>query len=162
MVEPVYVVEAPLYLQITRELQLKGLLDPSSGGQDGVADSRGVDRSKLRLALLETWQRALISGYLREDVPLNKAERVAAIEHLSALACVGLRHDRLEVEFDDLKPATRISAEVQARLARFDQDTRPTAGVSNIDVRLAAPWATHPHLPARPANTLRFPPPPTP
>ncbi len=157
IVETADVVEAPLYLQITRELQLKGLLDPSSGGQDGVADTRGVDRSKLRLALLETWQRALISGYLREDVPLNKAERVAAIEHLSALACVGLRHDRLEVEFDDLKPATRISAEVQARLARFDQDTRHTAGVSNIDVRLAAAWASQLDLVEVRGNSVRFP-----
>src|SRR5258708_5031080 len=33
IVETAEVVEAPLYLQITRELQLKGLLDPSSGGQ---------------------------------------------------------------------------------------------------------------------------------
>jgi hypothetical protein len=157
IVETADVVEAPLYLQITRELQLKGLLDPSSGGQDGVADTRGVDRSKLRLALLETWQRALICGYLREDVPLNKAERVAAIEYLSALACMGLKRDRLEVEFDDLKPTTRISAEVQARLAQIDQDTRHTAGVWNIDVRLAAAWASQLDLVEVRGNSVRFP-----
>ncbi|HEY6275145.1 MAG TPA: NACHT domain-containing protein [Streptosporangiaceae bacterium] len=157
IVETADVVEAPLYLQITRELQVKGLLDPSSGGQDGVADTRGVDRSKLRLALLETWQRALISGYLREDVPLNKAERVAAIEYLSALACMGLKRDRLEVEFDDLKPATRISAEVRARLAKINQDTRHTAEVWNIDVRLAAAWASQLDLVEVRGNSVRFP-----
>jgi hypothetical protein len=157
IVETADVVEAPLYLQITRELQVKGLLDPSSGGQRGVVDTRGVDRSKLRLALLETWQRALISGYLREDVPLNRAERVAAVEYLSALACVGLRHDRLEVEFDDLKPAKRISAEVQARLAKIDRDTRRSPGVWNIDVRLAAAWATQLDLVEVRGNSVRFP-----
>jgi hypothetical protein len=157
IVETADVAEAPLYLQITRELQVKGLLDPSSGGQHGVADTRGVDRSKLRLALLDTWRRALISGYLREDVPLNRAERIAAIEYLSALACVGLKSDRLEVEFDDLKPATRISAEVQARLAKIDQDTRQTAGVWNIDVRLAAAWATQLDLVELRGNSVRFP-----
>ena len=157
IVETADVVEAPLYLQITRELQVKGLLDPSSGGQQGVVDTRGVDRSKLRLALLETWERALISGYLREDVPLNRAERVAAIEYLSALACVGLKSDRLEVEFDDLKPAKRISAEVRARLAKIDQDTRRTAGVWNIDVRLAAAWATQLDIVELRGNSVRFP-----
>jgi NACHT domain-containing protein len=157
IVETADVVEAPLYLQITRELQVKGLLDPSSEGQYGVVDTRGVDRSRLRLALLETWRRALISGYLREDIPLNKAERVAAIEYLSALACVGLKRDRLEVEFDDLKLATRISAEVQARLAKIDQDTRHTARVWNIDVRLAAAWAAQLDIVELRGNSVRFP-----
>ncbi len=32
-------VEAPLYLQITRELHVKGLLEPSSAGQHGVVDT---------------------------------------------------------------------------------------------------------------------------
>src|SRR5262249_4342758 len=157
IVETADVVEAPLYLQITRELQVKGLLDPSSGGQHRVVDTRGVDRSKLRLALLETWQRALISGHLREDVPLNQAERVAAVEYLSALACIGLKHDRLEVEFDDLKPAKRISAEVQARLAKIEQDAPGMPGVWNIDVRLAAAWATQLDLVEVRGNSVRFP-----
>ncbi len=157
IVETADVVEAPLYLQITRELQVRGLLDPSSGGQQGVVNTRGVDRSKLRLALLETWRRALISGYLREDVPLNRAERVAAVEYLSALACVGLKRDQLEVEFDDLKPASRVSAEVQARLAKIDQDTQSASGVGNIDVRLAAAWAAQLELVELRGNSVRFP-----
>ena len=156
IVETADVVEAPLYLQITRELHDKGLLDPSSAGQPGVVDTRGVDRSQLRLALLETWQRALVSGYLREDVPLNNAERLAAVEHLSALACVGLCHDRLEVEFTDLKPAKRITTELQARLAKIDQDAPSAAGVRNIDVRLAAAWAAQLDLVEVRGNSVRF------
>ena len=157
IVETADVVEAPLYLQITRELQVKGLLDPSSGSQPGVLDTRGVDRSRLRLALLETWQRALISGYLREEIPLNPAERTAAVEYLSALACVGLSHDRLEIEFDDLRPDSKIAAEVRARLARIDADTQHTPGVRNVDMRLAAAWAAQLDLVELRGNSARFP-----
>ncbi len=119
IVETAEVIEAPIYLQITRELKVKGLLEPTSAGQHGVVDTRGVDRSKLRLSLLETWERALIAGHLREEVPLNRAERHAAIEHLSALACVGLKLDRLEVEFDDHRDEA-LADEVRARLAAID------------------------------------------
>ena len=157
IVQTADVVEAPLYLQITRELQVKGLLDPSSGGHPGVVDTRGVDRSKLRLALLETWERALISGHLREDVPLTQAERRAAVEHISALACAGLQRDKLEVEFDDLKPARTLSAEVQSRLARIDADAGHTSGVQNIDVRLAAAWAAQLDLVEVRGDSVRFP-----
>ena len=90
IVETADVVEAPLYLQITRELHVKGLLEPTSAGQQGVVDTRGVDRSKLRLSLLETWERALVNGHLLEEIPLNRAERQAALEQMSALACAGL------------------------------------------------------------------------
>lgn len=156
IVETADVVEAPLYLQITRELHVKGLLDPSSGDRDRVVDTRGVSRSQLRLALLGTWERALISGYLREDVPLNQAERIAAVEHLSALACAGLRRDRLEVEFKDLRSEERISAAVQARLARIDGDAQNEAGVRNIDVRLAAAWAAQLELVELRGDSVRF------
>jgi NACHT domain len=157
IVETADVVEAPLYLQITRELKAKGLLDPSAGGRRGVVDTRGVDRSKLRLALLETWQRALISGYLREEVPLNQAERLAAFEHMSALACVGLKTDKLEVEFAELEPEERLSAEVQARLAKVDGDAWNTSGVQNIDVRLAAARAGQLDLVELRGQRVRFP-----
>ncbi|MGE5135039.1 MAG: NACHT domain-containing protein, partial [Gemmatimonadota bacterium] len=157
IVETADAAEAPLYLQITRELQVRGLLDPSSEGRDGVVDTRGVDRSRLRLALLETWERALVSGYLREDIPLNSAERTAAIEYLSALACAGLKRDRLEVEFDDLRTAAGLTAEVQARLARIDQDTPHGGRVWNIDVRLAAAWAAQLDIVELRGDSVRFP-----
>ena len=156
IVETAEVIEAPLYLQITRELQVKGLLEPTAAGQDGVVDTRGVDRSKLRLGLLQTWERALIRGHLREEVPLNRAERHAAIEHLSALACAGLRLDRLEVEFDDLQDAS-ITAEVQRRLTVIDEQAGPGTSVINVDMRLAAAWATQLDLIELRGNSIRFP-----
>jgi hypothetical protein len=156
IVETAEVVEAPLYLQITRELRVKGLLSPTSAGQAGVVDTRGVDRSRLRLGLLRTWERALIDGHLREDVPLNRAERHAAIEQLSALACAGLKLDRLEVEFDELKDG-RIMAEVQRRLAGIDERAGQTPGVRNVDVRLASAWAAQLDLVELRGNSIRFP-----
>ncbi len=156
IVETAEVVEAPLYLQITRELQVKGRLSPTSTGQAGVVDTRGVDRSRLRLGLLRTWERALIDGHLREDVPLNRSERHAAIEQVSALACTGLKLDRLEIEFDDLQDA-RIVAEVQRRLASIDEQAGQSPGVRNVDVRLASAWAAQLDLVELRGNSIRFP-----
>ena len=156
IVETADVVEAPLYLQITRELHVKGLLEPTSAGQQGVVDTRGVDRSSLRLSLLETWERALISGHLREEIPLNRAERQAALEQMSALACAGLRFDRLEVEFEiDLGP--QLKAEVERRLTAIDETTGHAPGVRNIDVRLAAAWAAQLELVEVRGHSVRFP-----
>ena len=156
IVETADVVEAPLYLQITRELHVKGLLEPSTAGQHGVVDTRGADRSTLRLGLLRTWERALIRGHLYEDVPLNRAERHAAVEHMSALACVGLRHDRLDVEFDD-PVGDKISAEVQRRLVKIDEQAGRPTGVGTVDVRLAAAWAAQLELVELRGNSVRFP-----
>jgi hypothetical protein len=156
IVETAEVVEAPIYLQITRELKLQGLLEPASAGQHGVVDTRGVDRSKLRLSLLETWERAVIAGHLREEVPLNRAERQAAFEHMSALACVGLKLDQLEVEFDAHRDKT-LMAEVRRRLAAIDQQSGQAPGVHNVDVRLAAAWAAQLDLVELRGNSVRFP-----
>jgi hypothetical protein len=156
IIETAEVVEAPIYLQITRELKVKGLLEPTSAGQHGVVDTRGVDRSKLRLSLLETWERALIAGHLREEIPLNRSERHAAIEQLSALACVGLKLDRLEVEFEDLQDE-RILEEVRGRLAEIDKQSGQTPGVRSVDVRLAAAWGAQLDLVELRGNSVRFP-----
>ena len=156
IIETAEVVEAPIYLQITRELKVKGLLEPTSAGQHGVVDTRGVDRSKLRLSLLETWERALIAGHLREEIPLNRSERHAAIEQLSALACVGLKLDRLEVEFDDLQDEG-IMEEVRGRLAEIDRKSGQTPGVRSVDVRLAAAWGAQLDLVELRGNSVRFP-----
>jgi hypothetical protein len=156
IVETADVVEAPLYLQITRELHDKGLLEPTQAGQQGVVNTRGVDRSRLRLSLLETWERALTRGHLREEVPLNRAERHAAVEHMSALATVGLMRDRLEVAFDD-KAAKPVLAEVKLRLERIDEQTGQAPGVKNVDVRLAAAWAAQLDLVELRGHSVRFP-----
>ena len=156
IIETAEVTEAPIYLQITRELKEKGLLEPSSADQRGIIDTRGVDRSRLRLSLLETWEHALVAGHLREDVPLSRAERHAAVEHASVLACLGLRFDRLEVDFDDL-PDAALQAELRRRLAVIDEEAGQTPGVHNVDVRLAAAWAAQLELVELRGNSVRFP-----
>ncbi len=156
IVETADVVEAPIYLQITRELHVKGLLEPTSAGQQGVVDTRGVDRSRLRLSLLETWERALTFGHLREEIPLNRAERQAAVEQMSALACFGLSRDLLEVDLDS-DPGALISAEVQRRLARIDEHAGQLHGVRTVDVRLAAAWAAQLDLVELRGRAVRFP-----
>ncbi len=149
-------VEAPLYLQITRELHNKGLLEPSSAGQHRVVDTRGADRATLRLGLLQTWERALIRGHLYEDIPLDRAERQAAVEHMSALACAGLGQDLLDVGLDD-PISDKIADEVKRRLARIDQQAGRVTGVGTADVRLAAAWAARLELVELRGESVRFP-----
>ena len=156
IVETADVVEAPLYLQITRELHDKGLLEPSSTGQHGVVDTRGADRSTLRLGLLQTWERALVRGHLYEDVPLNQAERRAAVEHMSALACVGLKNDLLDVGFDQ-PVGEKISAEVKQRIMKIDEQAGRATGIGTLDVQLAATWAAQLELVELRGNSVRFP-----
>ncbi|MGH3304420.1 MAG: hypothetical protein ACRDOK_22615 [Streptosporangiaceae bacterium] len=156
IVETAEVVEAPLYLQITRELHINGLLEPTSAGQLGVVDTRGVDRARLRLSLLETWERALVSGHLRADVPLSKAERQAAVEQMSVLACAGLRADTLEVPLD-INPGPQLQAEVRRRLAGIDGHAGAAPGVRSVDVKLAAAWAAQLNLVEVRGQKVRFP-----
>ena len=75
---------------------------------------------------------------------------------MSALACTGLRHDRLDVEFDD-PVGDQIAAEVQRRLAKIDEQAGRTPGVGSVDVRLAAAWAAQLELVELRGNSVRFP-----
>ena len=103
IVETASVADAPLYLQITRQLYRKGLLEHLTTNQDRQPlDTRQVDRSALRWRLLDTWGAALANGHLRPEIPLPSKDRRDTINVVSALACVGLLKDTLEVRFDDL------------------------------------------------------------
>ncbi len=102
--------ELPLYLQITRQLSRRGRLDYLSTDRSAQVDIRSMDRSKLRLYLLTTWMKALFDGHLMPAVPLNRNEREAAVEWLSALACIGLLRDTIDVKYEDYyegEPANR-------------------------------------------------------
>ena len=101
LVQAVDAVDAPLYLQIIRELDQVGLLGELLPRREGGAD-QPVDRSWLRRVVLEAWRNALIEGHLSKDYALERNARAAAIEVLSALACVGLKLDSTEVRFSDL------------------------------------------------------------
>ncbi|MET9895914.1 ATP-binding protein [Streptomyces sp. NPDC006465] len=103
IVETAEVTESPIYLQLARELHRHGALEherPGDGAQN--LGTRGHDRATLRLWLLETWDQALCEGRMREDVALTPRERRDTLEVVSALACVGLLQDSLEVDFAEL------------------------------------------------------------
>ncbi|GGN88523.1 hypothetical protein GCM10011579_082370 [Streptomyces albiflavescens] len=132
IVETAEVTESPIYLQIARELHHHGALERDRPRDDPERlDTRSRDRSTLRLWLLETWDQALCEGRLREDVALSPQERQDTLEVVSALACVGLLQDKLEVGFaelldQDVHPSLvrRARAEVGhlwTRQRRFDR-----------------------------------------
>jgi hypothetical protein len=131
IVETADVVETPLYLQITRQLHRAALTEYVSTSRDGgQLDTRSVDRAELRLRLLDTWTGALVRGHLPSELPLSRTDRQATIEHVSALACIGLRDDQLVVPFDALDGAEGpIVTALRQELAGL-----PTG----LDVRLAA------------------------
>ncbi|MGY4924095.1 ATP-binding protein [Streptomyces sp. 900105755] len=132
IVETAEVTESPIYLQIARELHHHGGLERNRLRDDGHRlDTRSWDRSTLRLWLLETWDSAVREGRLREDVELSPRERDDTVEVVSALACIGLLQDRLEVGFTELLgddvhpgPTRRTSARADhlwAMARRFDR-----------------------------------------
>ncbi|WAP60489.1 NACHT domain-containing protein [Streptomyces sp. S465] len=132
IVETAEVTESPIYLQIARELHRHGALERDRPRNDPQRlDTRSWDRSTLRLWLLETWDHALCEGRLREDVALAPQERRDTLEVLSALACIGLLQDKVEVGFAELLdqdvhpgPARRARARAEhlwARRRGFDR-----------------------------------------
>ncbi|MFI1968445.1 NACHT domain-containing protein [Streptomyces cinnamoneus] len=129
IVETAGVAEAPLYLQITRELRQHHWLEYLTKCKDWEdLDTRHADRSTLRLRLLDTWRRALVKGHLHENYALPAKDRAETIEVVSALACVGLLEDSLEVRFDQLiGPADRpalshgVKGAVERRLRSWQQ-----------------------------------------
>ena len=136
-------VAEPLYLQIARQLNRAGLLVyVSANPKDHKLDTRGVDRADLRLRLLQTWKQAIVTGYLPRGVALSREDRVAAIEQLSVLACIGLRHDTLQVELKEFEKLERQSRKgppvpiIEEARRRLDAVERP------FDIRLAATWGT--------------------
>ncbi|MDC0768052.1 ATP-binding protein [Streptomyces sp. HD] len=103
IVETAEVTESPVYLQIARELHRHGALEHDRPDNDPQhMNTRSRDRGTLRLWLLETWDEALCEGRLREGVALSPQARRDTLEVVSALACVGLLQDKLEVGFGEL------------------------------------------------------------
>src|SRR6266851_1411073 len=94
VVETADVAETPFYLQVTRQL----------------------DRAELRLRLLDSWVHALVDGHFPAGLALSREDRLATVEQLSLLACIGLRWDRLQVRFDD---AEAMLAEARGNGLRF-------------------------------------------
>lgn len=158
IVETADVGESPLYLQITRQLHQERLLEFVSAARHGAQlDTRGRDRSELRLRLLDAWLRALLRGHFPAGVPLSPVDRAATVEQLSVLACIGLMQDTLQVKLTDFATLLRpprsrrpapIIAELQQRLATLGR---------HIDIRLATTWGTDLGLVEARGDIVQFP-----
>jgi len=171
IVETAEVTETPLYTQIAHQLHRAGLLMYVSATRDGQQlDTRGVDRSTLRLRLLRAWKDALVNGHFPPGVALGRENRMAAIEYLSVLACIGLRQDKLQVELEEFNNLVKkdsqdqplpiaeqppIIRELHKRLT--DSEHSSFNAPPTFDVRLAATWGTHLQLVEAQKNAVRFP-----
>jgi hypothetical protein len=155
IVETADVADAPLYLQITKDIYSLDMLDQIATRQAEILGTPGHDPSRLRVRLLETWVRALVRGDLRPEVPLRPEEREATVVWLSALACVGLKDDSLEVRLDS-PISEKIRHQVEKRLAEIDQRTDSKFRLGDVDQRLAADWGARLRLVEPLAGRVRF------
>lgn len=164
IVETAGLTELPLYLQITRQLCRHDRLDHLSADRSSKkVDTRSLDRSKLRRHLLDTWLEALFDGHLMPAVPLRYKEREAAVQWLSALACIGLTLDTVDVKFEnyyedeeDQEPKVSQSPKYQAidtEIRHFIQQALPNR---HLDIRLAATWGDQLQLVEAHGDGLRF------
>jgi hypothetical protein len=153
IVETADVADSPLYLQITKEIYRLDLLDQIVPRQTEALGTPGDDPSKLRVRLLQTWQRAMIRGDLSPNVPLRPEEREVALVWLSALACIGLRDDSLEVRLDSHVEG-EILAEVEERLENIGG--RTGGNLRSVDRRLAAAWGARLGLVEPLTSRVRF------
>lgn len=103
IVETAGVAESPLYLQIARQLRQHQLLEHFENIKEwDQINTRGGDRSGIRLSLLESWMKALVDGHLQAQFDTSSEQRKRTVSVISALACIGLLKDRLEVKFEEL------------------------------------------------------------
>jgi hypothetical protein len=147
IVETAGLTELPLYLQITRQLYRRGQLDYLSTDRSAQVDIRSMDRSKLRLYLLTTWMKALFAGHLKGAVPLNRSERAAAVKWLSALACIGLLGDTIDVKYEDYyegEPANQPEMSQRPKYPEIDDEIQSFVDKKlphrHLDIRLAVTW----------------------
>jgi hypothetical protein len=167
IVETAGLAELPLYLQITRDLCLNDRLEHLTPGRAGrKLDTRSLDRSEMRFRLLDTWIEALFEGHLMPTVPLDRAEREAAVAWLSALACIGLKADTLDVKYDDYfgKPNegqdNSLTADPPPRYQSIDGEIQRIVARNlkgrRLDIRLAASWGDRLGLAEARGDGLRF------
>ena len=153
IVETADVADSPLYLQITKEIYRLDLLDQIATRKADALRTPGDDPSELRVRLLQTWQQAMIRGDLRPDVPLRPQEREVALVWLSALACVGLKDDSLEVSLDSVMEGA-IHDEVKKHLENIDH--RTGGKLRLVNQRLAAAWGARLGLVEPLSSRVRF------
>lgn len=102
VVETAEVVDSPIYLRIARLLQKYGLLEHLTlRDENDRLDTRSNDCSTLRLGFLNTYRQAIEDGRIFNDLVMDRRERRETMWVVSALACLGLLQDSIEVTFDD-------------------------------------------------------------
>ncbi|NUV55896.1 ATP-binding protein [Streptomyces coelicolor] len=102
VVETAEVSDSPIYLRIARALQQRGLLEHLTLREnDRRLNTRSNDCSTIRLWLLDSYRRAMEDGLIRDKLVMDRRERRETLWVVSALACLGLLQDSLEVSFDD-------------------------------------------------------------
>lgn len=130
LVKAADVADSPFYLRVISLLHEVDRLDRIGPTDQG--------RSALRWCLLEEWWAAIVAGDLYEDYGMPQTERADAIEVLSALACIGLRDNRLSVRTTDLTSGDGagdagrrwILAELRARLHKLNADNPQDLGLA--------------------------------
>jgi hypothetical protein len=155
IVEMAGVAEAPLYLQLTRELNHLDALDDIVGSEDQVLRNGTHDQASVRRRLLVAWESALIRGKLHPEVPLSRQAREVALDWISGLACMGLKDDSIEVGLDE-----PLGGAIESRLAdRALEAIESTPGrrkLRGMDKRLAAAWGAQLGLIELRADRVRF------
>ncbi|MFF1725446.1 NACHT domain-containing protein [Streptomyces sviceus] len=123
VVETAEVVDSPIYLRIAHLLQQQGLLEHLTL-RDGHRrmDTRSNDRATLRLGLLNTYRQAIEDGRIFDHLVMDHRERRETLWVVSALACLGLLQDSLEVTIDDF-----VSARVNDLCDRMKSQADPEA-----------------------------------
>ncbi|MFH9174218.1 ATP-binding protein [Streptomyces albogriseolus] len=127
VVETAEVSDSPIYLRIARALQQRGLLEHLTlRGNDGRLNTRSNDCSTIRLWLLDAYRRAMEDGLIRDTLVMDRRERRETLWAVSALACLGLLQDSLEVSFDDFVGA--YLDDLRERRRSGDRHEDPSAG----------------------------------
>jgi hypothetical protein len=165
IVETAGLTELPLYLQITRQLSRRGRLDYLSADRSVPVDMRSMDRSKLRQHLLTIWMEALFDGHLKDTVALKYREREAAVEWLSALACIGLLGDTIDVKYEDYyegKPdPNQLEVSQPPKYQKIHDEIQGFLDKNlphrHLDIRLAVTWGDRLNLVEAHGDGLRFP-----
>lgn len=104
IVEAADMAESPIYLKIAKDLHGRDLLEPL-WNEGGDPDLQLYDSWTLRARLMERWIHALVDGDVHPELPIDHDTRLAVVEYISALACIGLASDSADVRLGDLDPS---------------------------------------------------------
>lgn len=178
VVEAAEIAESPLYLNIAKDLELRGRLELIVGaGGDERCDPRDQDMWALRYDLLEGWVDALVEGALYPEQPISAKGRFMTVEYLSVLACAALRTNSTYVDYGVLTPSRAgedsvIGEEKTQQDAKAAQKLRELLELrvqlaakrfgagevadASMDERLAASWGSRLGLVEERGSGVRF------